>query len=458
MVLKTTSLNLLNQATAVMEQGFETLPPFSANIDIDKIKDILTEVATRMQDNFPYQHPLYAGQMQKPPHTIARLAYALSLWINPNNHSLDGGRVSSIMEKEAVANIAKMFGFEDSLGHLCGGGTMANLEALWISSKLAPNKLIVASQQAHYTHTRLCDVLQIPFKSIPTDQFGRMSISHLEDVLKENNVGTVVVTLGTTAIGSIDPLANILKLQSKYKFRIHIDTAYGGYFKLAKNLDSNATEAFKLINQADSIVVDPHKHGLQPYGCGCVLFKDPSVGAFYKHDSPYTYFSSEELHLGEISLECSRSGSAAVALWATQKLLPLMPGGEFATDLEKSREAALQFHTKLSQDKRFICPFVPELDIIVYAVKGSTASESSKLAKAVFDAAAKKSLHLAVANLPKHFFESKWKDLKWDQDHISCLRSCLMKPEHLDWLEKIWQILDETTSVVLEQHKVAVKK
>ncbi len=72
---------------------------------------------------------------------------------------------------------------------------------------------------------------------------------------------------------------------------------------------------------ADSIVVDPHKHGLQPYGCGCVLFKDPSVGRFYKHDSPYTYFTSAELHLGEISLECSRAGAAAVALWATQRLL-----------------------------------------------------------------------------------------------------------------------------------------
>ena len=56
------------------------------------------------------------------------------------------------------------------------------------------------------------------------------------------------------------------------------------------------------MQEADSIVVDPHKHGLQPYGCGAVLFKDPSIGTFYKHDSPYTYFTSDDLHLGEISL------------------------------------------------------------------------------------------------------------------------------------------------------------
>ena len=48
---------------------------------------------------------------------------------------------------------------------------------------------------------------------------------------------------------------------------------------------------------------------------------------FYRHDSPYTYFTSDELHLGEISLECSRSGAAAAALWLTFQVLPPTPEG-----------------------------------------------------------------------------------------------------------------------------------
>src|SRR5437016_10302201 len=116
---------------------------------------------------------------------------------------------------------------------------------------------------------------------------------------------------------------------------------------LAGNLGEHAKAAFAKICEVDSIVVDPHKHGLQPYGCGCVLFRDQSVGRFYKHDSPYTYFSSADLHLGEISLECSRPGAAAVALWATQRLLPLKPGGEFAGMLEAGRNAALELHRRL---------------------------------------------------------------------------------------------------------------
>src|SRR5512138_362604 len=113
------------------------------------MEKILAEVAGRLTDNFPYFHPLYAGQMLKPPHPVARLAYALAMYINPNNHALDGGRASSALEKEAVGEIAAMFGWREFLGHLTSGGTMANLEALWVAGLLTPGKKILASEQAH---------------------------------------------------------------------------------------------------------------------------------------------------------------------------------------------------------------------------------------------------------------------------------------------------------------------
>jgi len=63
---------------------------------------VLEATAHRLGDNYPYFHPLYAGQMLKPPHPVARAAYALAMTINPNNHARDGGRASSEMEIEAV--------------------------------------------------------------------------------------------------------------------------------------------------------------------------------------------------------------------------------------------------------------------------------------------------------------------------------------------------------------------
>jgi tyrosine decarboxylase/aspartate 1-decarboxylase len=444
------ALRLLAGALPQLEASFRDLPPQLAPAPaIDDMAAVLSQVAERMADNYPYFHPLYAGQMLKPPHPLARAAYALAMAINPNNHALDGGRASSRMEVEAVREIARMFGWTDHLGHLTSGGTFANLEALWIAGQLVPGKRIVASEQAHYTHGRISAVLGLPFSSVTTDCAGRMDLSALESTLREGDVGTVVVTLGTTATGAVDPLHGVLALRGSYSFRIHVDAAYGGYFKLVSTLGEEATRAFACVAQADSIVVDPHKHGLQPYGCGCILFRDPTVGRFYKHDSPYTYFTSHDLHLGEISLECSRAGASAVALWATQQLLPLITDGEFASGLRSSREAAVLLHKKICADGRFLSPFAPELDILVWAARADTVAESSRLAQEIFTAAAREDLHLALAQLPSKFFPpGSWAG-QHEQSSITCLRSVLMKPAHLQWLDAIWSRLSQATGEVL---------
>src|SRR5258707_2397191 len=158
------SLKILLESLEKLDAGFAALPEFGAQVPgAPRVAEILASTSERLQDNYPYFHPLYAGQMLKPPHRVARLAYALAQWINPNNHALDGGRASSAMEKEAVAELVRMFGWETHLGHLCSGGTMANLEALWIAGRLAPGKKVVASSQAHYTHQRISQVLCLEF-------------------------------------------------------------------------------------------------------------------------------------------------------------------------------------------------------------------------------------------------------------------------------------------------------
>ncbi len=468
-VFEKNSLQLLQSALGELEKGYLMLPASKPAIPAKKaFEEVMFDVAERMKDNYPYFHPFYAGQMLKPPHPIAKIAYMLSMWINPNNHALDGGRASSKMEKEAVAEIARMFGWTRHLGHLTGGGTMANLEALWVAGQLNTKKKVLASGQAHYTHSRISSVLGLAFESVASQENGRMDLDDLKKHLDTGDVGTVVATIGTTAVGATDPLPEILRLREEYGFRLHADAAYGGYYVLADNLSAETRKVYDRIGDVDSIVVDPHKHGLQPYGCGCVIFRDPTVGRFYKHDSPYTYFTSEEsaegetsggsLHLGEISLECSRAGASAVALWATQRLLPLFRGGEFAESLHRCREAALEFHGRLARDARFITPFPPELDIIIWAPKADKASSASELSRKIFDEAAKLNLHLALADLPSSFFDLDGAGIQRDAETITCLRSVLMKPEHLDWVDRIWKLLDEAAERALSENAKRVDK
>ncbi|MDP9038806.1 MAG: aminotransferase class I/II-fold pyridoxal phosphate-dependent enzyme [Acidobacteriota bacterium] len=450
------------EAQRRLDAGYAHLPPSPEPVLNGAAAAILAEAAERMHDNYPYAHPLYAGQMLKPPHPIARAAYTLAMSVNPNNHALDGGRASSAMEHEAVAELARMFGWVGGperrtpyLGHLSSSGTFANLEALWVADQVAPGGMVVASDQAHYTHPRICSVLGLPFRTIASDASGRMDMAALERTLDAEPVGTVVATLGTTAVGAVDPLHAILRLQSRYGFRVHVDAAYGGFFMLARTLEGESRAAYDSVGGADSLVVDPHKHGLQPYGCGAVLFRDAGVGRFYRHDSPYTYFSSKELHLGEVSLECSRAGAAAVALWATQRLLPYTVGGEFAVGLESCREAALALHARLAGDARFVLPLAPpQLDIVFWAVRGEGVGESSRRAQAIFDESARRDLHLALARLPVRFFPAGlWADAAEEggrgESSVTCLRSVQMKPEHLAWGMEIWARLDAAATAAL---------
>ncbi len=436
-------LDILRDALDELAGGFEDLPPFAPDLDADALRNVLGEVARRMQDNYPYFHPQYAGQMLKPPHPVARLAYALSLWINPNNHALDGGPASSAMEKECVAELGRLFGWEDALGHLAGGGTMANLEALWVAGRLHADKAVVASVQAHYTHSRISSVLGLEFDEIGVDAAGRMDLAALEARLARGDVGTVVATVGTTGLGAVDPLAEIVPLARRHGARVHADAAYGGYFTLASGLSAASRRSFDALVDADSIVIDPHKHGLQPYGCGCILFRDPAVGRFYLHDSPYTYFTSGELHLGEIGLECSRPGAAAVALWATQRLMPLQAGGALAGDLDDCLEAARALWRHLVDSAHYVPLLAPELDIVVYAAQADDSETAGAKGRRIFEAAAKRDLHLAMIDLPTTFVRQRLPGIRATSPTMTCLRSVLMKPAQRDWVARIGAILDD---------------
>jgi glutamate/tyrosine decarboxylase-like PLP-dependent enzyme len=352
------------------------------------------------------------------------------------------------MEKECVVELGAMFGWAAPLGHLTGGGTMANLEALWVAGRLHPGKRIIASEQAHYTHSRISDVLGLPFTAVPVDSDARMDLTAIERLLQEGDVGTVVATMGNTGFGAVDQLADLIALQSKYGFRIHADAAYGGYFTLAKTLNAQARAHYSLLTDVDSIVIDPHKHGLQPYGCGCVLFKDPAVAQLYNHGSPYTYFSSGDLHLGEISLECSRPGAAAVALWATQQLLPLVREGDFAVMLDDCLHAARDFWRRLHDSDYFLPLMGPELDIVVYAVDAPDSNTASERARRLFAGAAEQGLHLAMMELPVDLLQHYAPGIKANSKTVTCLRSVLMKPEHRNWLDPIVAILETTAAEI----------
>ncbi|CAN5727588.1 aminotransferase class V-fold PLP-dependent enzyme [soil metagenome] len=456
-------VDLLVQGQQQVEGWEAHWPPFDLDPTLEVApgvaSTIIAELGQRLHDNYPFFHPRYAGQMIKPPHPIALAAYAMAQRINPNAHALDGGPATSYLEIEVIRQLAAMFGYEpeSSLGHLTSSGTIANLEALWISRESDPGKAIAFSEAAHYTHRRMCGVLAVPSIEINVDERGRMNVDQLETALRRGGIGTVVATAGTTSLGAVDPIHEIVALAKNNGARVHVDAAYGGFFAMLAQNDGSpvsepsnfSLEAFKAIADSDSVVVDPHKHGLQPYGCGSVLFRDAIVGRFYQHESPYTYFTSGDLHLGEISLECSRAGATAAALWATLQAFPLKAESGFGPILQKTLLAARRMAALVNENDRLQLVVEPELDIVCFfplpAGSERRTSTISELTTAVFADLMRDPLdplYLATLQVEPGLLRSH--DLEWDTETLTTFRSVLMKPEHDEFIEALMRGVEKS--------------
>lgn len=439
-------LALAESLVAAWEARFGAYEPHPATLpDPERLARAWEAFAQRLDDHYPFFHPRYAGQMLKPPNPVAAAGYLAAMLINPNNHALDGGPGTSALEAEVVASLAGMLGLAAPfLGHLTSSGTIANLEALWVARELHPGRRIVYGASAHYTHGRMCGVLGVRATSVPAAPSGRIDLDAVEAECRRGDVGTVVLTLGSTGVGAVDRVEQALALRERYGVRLHVDAAYGGFFKLLADATRPLVDPapFAALAACDSVVIDPHKHGLQPYGCGAVLFADPAVGRIYRHESPYTYFTSEELHLGEISLECSRAGAAAAALWLTLQVFPLRPDDGLGAMLAAGRRAARAWAAELARSELLRLHLDPELDIVTFFPAAGTLSAIDARTAAILQAgmaAVEDPVFLSVLNVDQATFARLHPDLAVDTDAARVLRSVLMKPEHEPAVERLHQ-------------------
>jgi glutamate/tyrosine decarboxylase-like PLP-dependent enzyme len=448
------------------ESAFGPYVP-SAELDVDEslLATAFSELFSRLEENYPFFHPRYAGQMLKPPHGAAAAAYLAAMLVNPNNHALDGGPATARMELECVEELAGITGFPAHIGHLTSSGTMANLEALFIARSVHPDRGVAFSDEAHYTHGRMCHLLGITAHAVGTDARGRIDLDEVEELARAGRIGTVVVTAGTTGLGAVDRIEGAVALKERYGLRVHVDGAYGGFFAvLAK--DSAACEGLGIdpspwtaIADCDSFVVDPHKHGLQPYGCGAVVFADPGVARHYAHDSPYTYFTGGGAsHLGEISLECSRAGAAAAAFWLTLRLFPLAADG-LGRVLSATRRAGLSFASWLRTSESLALYQEPELDIVVYFPRGAASlNEIDVLSDRLLSAAMEASdpvflstLRVRASDLARRHPSLAALAAPGDDElRVRILRSVLMKPESEAFLPHLCQRLETLVSELVD--------
>jgi glutamate/tyrosine decarboxylase-like PLP-dependent enzyme len=168
-------------------------------------------------------------------------------------------------------------------GLMVSGGSVANLTALAVARRAmlkdnVENAVVYLSAHAHAAIDRGLHVLGIhekQWRRVPTDAKHRMQPAALDSLMSDDLAAglrplAVVASAGTTSTGSVDPLAEIARVAHAHSAWFHVDGAYGGFAALTER----GRNLLRGIEQADSVVLDPHKWFYCPIEAGCVLVRE----------------------------------------------------------------------------------------------------------------------------------------------------------------------------------------
>ena len=371
--------------------------------------------------------------------------------------------------------------------------------AQYTGSHAGLGKLLVPASK-HYSWVKAADILGLGQNSlifVPVDEFFRMDMvalrtKVLELVESETPILGVVAVAGTTEVGAVDALDEIVALREELEsergvgFYLHLDAAYGGYARaifldedgeyldlerMKSELDrtgalpldvpwpSRSTyNAYSATPQVDSITVDPHKLGYVPYAAGGIVMKDRRVLDMVSYFASYV-FDEEEIAphlLGSFIMEGSKPGASAASVWMAHRVLPLNLYG-YGQLLGQSIVGAQEFYTAVEDRVAFevlgvqfaIEPLVrPDLNIVDFAlveVGNSSLKETNKLNSFLYDQCSYRSgpVYLEDFILSKTVLERKTYGASVDsflnrlgipegewqsEERLFLLRSCMMTP------------------------------
>lgn len=203
----------------------------------------------------------------------------------------------SSMETMLLSTIAKLFNAANQPygGYVTSGGTESNLYSIWTIRELARQQncslIVIASDYAHYSIGKTCNILQVPLYSIPSNGNGEMNYNALNEILiriqkdqSENTFICVIANIGTTfggAVDNVDHIRNIfenVKIDSLKSF-IHADAAHAGIINafypahntkliLGKNIDSICISGQKFFGCCFPCSIILHDLSRLPYPNG----------------------------------------------------------------------------------------------------------------------------------------------------------------------------------------------
>jgi aromatic-L-amino-acid decarboxylase len=271
-----------------------------------------------------------------------------------------------------------------SQGLLLSGGSMANLSAMVTArhAKLGEDFLdgtYYVSEQAHASVTKAATIAGFSRRNlriVPTDTELRMDPEALRSLVHEDRAAglrpfLVAPSAGTTNTGAVDPIEAIADVAADEDLWMHVDGAYGGFFRLTER----GRSAFRGIERSDSVTLDPHKGMFLPYGTGGLVVRDGQAlreahfeGAAYLQDLPPT---GELPNYSEYSAELSRDWRG-LRVWFPLRLHGV---SAFRDALDEKLDLAQVLAQAFEADPNIDVCWRPQLSTVAFRLGGDADDE-----------------------------------------------------------------------------------
>ena len=289
-------------------------------------------------------------------------------------------------ENQALRWIADLAGLPQSSGGVfVQGGTMGNLSALVVARAQARKNfpdttrwVIACSDQAHSSIASAAQVMDVDVLKIAVDENGKLqgdAVAKEIDALHRQSgrrVFAVVATAGTTNLGIIDDLAGIGAAAKAREIWFHVDGAYG----LAALCAPSVRSLFNGVENADSLIVDPHKWLFAPFDACALIYRSPEL-AREVHTQHASYLDT--LHDGnwnpsDYAIHLTRR-TRGLPFWFS---LAAHGTDAYSEAMEQSLEVAKYAAKKVSEHPNLKLLCEPELSIVAFTRTGWAASDYQK--------------------------------------------------------------------------------
>ena len=208
--------------------------------------------------------------------------------------------------------------------------------------------VLLAPATSHYSWPKAATLLGLGANAVAIQRVtrdARLDLEHVEWTLTELRrrrvpVLCAVAVIGSTEESAVDPLDGLLELRRHFRerglnFAIHADAAWGGYFRAMLRGEEGAEDEsvptfamspyvvrqYRVLGQADSITVDPHKAGYIPYPAGALCYRNAAMRDAVSLQAPVIFHSQTEPSVGIYGVEGSKPGSAAAAVWLAHRVI-----------------------------------------------------------------------------------------------------------------------------------------